>query len=517
MVQIIELRIKAQDYSQDFLPKYLSQKLGIRKSQTFQWKILRRSIDARKAPVRYVLRVQVAIEEKLPPEETFEPILQNVRHAPEVHIIGMGPCGLFAALSAVAQGWKPIIIERGKDIRERRRDLAKLTREGILNPNSNYCFGEGGAGTFSDGKLYTRSLKRGKIEDILKTLVFFGAPKDILIDAHPHIGTNKLPKIIENIRHALEECGAEIHFNQRVSGFRREKGRLTAVQLNGDIWLATQKTLLATGHSARDIFLMLHKENIALEAKALALGLRVEHPQALIDSIQYHCPGERPAPLPPASYSWTRSVDKHSVHSFCMCPGGIMCPAATAEGEVVVNGWSPSKRNGRFANSGIVVQVHPSEISAFENNPLKVMKWQQAIEQKAFLAGGGNVFAPAQRLTDFLQNKYSPTLPACSYLPGVTSTRLGEVFPSFVYKTLREGLKHIGKRMKGYETEEAIVVGVESRTSSPVKIPRDPKHFQHPEVQGLYPCGEGAGYAGGIMSAAIDGWNTAQAACMSVE
>ncbi len=517
MAQIVELRVKAQDYSTEYLQKHISHKLGVSPSKTFQWKILRRSIDARKAPVRYVLRVAVWIDEALPEEESFEPVLKNVTNAPEIHIVGMGPCGLFAALNAIANGWKPIIIERGKDIRERRRDLAKLTREGILNPNSNYCFGEGGAGTFSDGKLYTRSTKRGNIAHILKTLVYFGAPKDILIDAHPHIGTNKLPKIIENIRNTLKDCGAEIHFNQRLTGFRRTGDRLQGIQVNGDMWISTHKVLLATGHSARDIFHLLHKENITITPKSIAVGLRVEHPQELIDSIQYHCQAERPEQLPPASYTWSRSFDQRSVHSFCMCPGGIICPAATADGEVVVNGWSPSKRNGRFANSGIVVQVHPSDIPNSSDSPLMVMDWQREIEEKAFKAGGGNFHAPAQRLTDFLEQKGSQSLPDCSYLPGVRPAPLHDLLPHFISKTLSAGFKHVGKRMKGYITEEALVLGVESRTSSPVKIPRASQSFQHPEVEGLYPCGEGAGYAGGIMSAAIDGWKTAQAACMSVE
>ena len=325
------------------------------------------------------------------------------------------------------------------------------------------------------------------------------------------------PKIIEHIRTSLQACGAEVHFNQQVTGFQRTGDRIRAIQINGDMWIPTQKVLLATGHSARDIFRLLHQEKITLSPKAIALGLRVEHPQELIDSIQYHCQSGRPAQLPPASYTWSRSFDQRSVHSFCMCPGGIICPAATADGEVVVNGWSPSKRNGRFANSGIVVQVLPSDIADSTSSPLKVMDWQRAIEEKAFQAGGGNFHAPAQRLTDFLDQKISQSLTDCSYLPGVRLAPLHDLLPHFISQTLYAGVKHVGKRMKGYITEEALVLGVESRTSSPVKIPRDSQSFQHPEVEGLYPCGEGAGYAGGIMSAAIDGWKTAQAACMSVE
>lgn len=517
MVRTLELRVNPEDHTRESLSKYLPKKLGVHPSRIRDWEVLRRSIDARKRPVRYVLRVQVWIDEASSTPPPFQPRLTDVRNSPEIHIIGMGPCGLFAALGAIAQGWKPILIERGKEIRDRRRDLALLTREGKLNPESNYCFGEGGAGTFSDGKLYTRSTKRGNIEHILQTFVYFGAPPDILVDSHPHIGTNKLPKIIEQMRETLLECGAEIHFNQRLTGFKKKGDTLQGIQLNDHSWISTQKVLLATGHSARDVFRLLDREKISIESKAFALGVRVEHPQDLIDSIQYHCKTSRPGELPPASYHWARTWQDRSIHSFCMCPGGIICPAATAPGEVVVNGWSPSKRNGKFANSGVVVQIQPSDVPNALESPLAYMQWQQSIEEKAFQAGGGNFLAPAQRLTDFLKQKSSSQLPDCSYLPGITSSAVDQLFPPSLRDSLIGAFQSMGKKMKGYLTEEAVVVGVESRTSSPVKIPRDHQTRQHPEVKGLFPCGEGAGYAGGIMSAAIDGWKTAQAACVSVE
>ena len=517
MVDELELRIKPEAYTNDNIPHIISQKKGVSPKRIRHWEILRRSIDARKKPVYYVLKLRVWIDEMAPVEPAFEPKLQSVHQGPELHIIGMGPCGLFAALQAVAQGYKPIIWERGKAVRERRRDLALLTREGKLNPESNYCYGEGGAGTFSDGKLYTRSTKRGSIQEILQTLVYFGAPTDILVDAHPHIGTNKLPKIIENIRNSLLECGAEVHFNSRISNLRRTGQQLEALEVNHRDWVPCEKVILATGHSSRDIFRMLHQAGLSLEPKPIAVGLRIEHPQSLIDQIQYHSSKGRPSNLPPASYSWSRNQGNRGIHSFCMCPGGIICPAATSQEEVVVNGWSPSKRNGKFANSGVVVQITSSDIQPPNSTTLSLMEWQGELEQKAYLAGGGSFFAPAQRITDFLASKSSKDLPDCSYLPGINSASLHELLPPLIYDPLSWALRNIGKRMKGYITQEAVVVGVESRTSSPIKIPRDATTRMHPQLEGLYPCGEGAGYAGGIMSAAMDGWKTAHAACSSVE
>jgi uncharacterized protein len=436
---------------------------------------------------------------------------------------------LFAALKCLECGFKPIILERGKDVRARRRDLAILNKNGEINPESNYCFGEGGAGTYSDGKLYTRSTKRGNVDKVLQMLVHFGADENILYDAHPHIGTNKLPQIITSIRQHIIDCGGEVRFEQKVVDLKIVDRELTAVVTSDNNVVKADAFILATGHSARDIFKLLHDNNILIEAKPFALGVRVEHPQELIDSCQYHfnkIGNERPAFLPPASYSLVQQVNGRGVFSFCMCPGGIIAPAATNYGELVVNGWSPSKRNNPFANSGMVVQVEmqdatavmkqnnwgmPGISSTAKNGELGLMYFQQMIEQKAYIAGGGKFVAPAQRLVDFVEKKVSTSLPDNSYLPGLKSADLSNVLPPFIYGALSEAFKVFGKKMKGrkgtegYFTNEAVVVATESRTSSPIRIPRDEKTLQHPQIKGLYPCGEGAGYAGGIVSAAIDG------------
>lgn len=488
-----------------------ARQLGIRADQVDQVEILRRSIDARKAPVHYQLRLRVWADEPYIRPADEAPIWPNVAHKPPVHIVGLGPAGLFAALQLIQAGYKPVILERGKAVRDRRRDLAKLTREGVVDPDSNYCFGEGGAGTFSDGKLYTRSTKRGDTRRILQLLVHFGATPDILVDAHPHIGTNKLPRIIQSIREHIIACGGEIHFETRVTGFEVKANRLSLVKTQkGDI--PVQALILATGHSARDIFEQLHRAGITIEAKPFALGVRVEHPQPLIDKIQYHLPGARPETLPAASYSLVAQVSDRGVYSFCMCPGGIICPAATATNEVVVNGWSPSKRNSPYANSGMVVEAGPDLWGGQAGDPLRGLRFQAKIEQAAFQAGGGKQVAPAQRLTDFIAGKASTQVPDSSYLPGLAATQLGEVLPPKIFKALQGGFRQFGKKLKGYLTEEAVVVGTESRTSSPVRIPRDRETRMHPQVSGLFPCGEGAGYAGGIMSAAIDGQACALAA-----
>jgi uncharacterized FAD-dependent dehydrogenase len=419
-------------------------------------------------------------------------------------------------LSLLEQGIKPIILERGKDVRARRRDLAALNKEGVVNPESNYCFGEGGAGTYSDGKLYTRSSKRGDINRILNLFVQFGAEEKILYEAHPHIGTNKLPHIITAMREAIVNHGGQFLFNKKVTGFVVEKDNIKAVQTaDGDTIQATS-VILATGHSARDIFQLLHDANILIEAKPFALGVRIEHPQHIIDEVQYHCL-LRDNHLPPASYSLVEQVNGRGVFSFCMCPGGIIAPAATNPGELVVNGWSPSKRNNPFANSGMVVTVEMSDAIKSEelkiksekikvkNSPLALMHFQEMVEQKAFAIGGGNLVAPAQRMIDFSNGVVSTSLPDCSYLPGITSVDMKNVLPDFIHHSLQEGFKAFGKKMKGYYTNEAVVVATESRTSSPVRIPRDSTTLQHPQIKNLYPCGEGAGYAGGIVSAAMDG------------
>lgn len=472
---------------------------------------LRRSIDARKTPVRYQLSLEVWIDEPFLPEPLAPYEGRQVHKAPEVHIAGTGPAGLFAALRLIELGIKPVIFERGRAVRERRRDLARLNREGIVNPDSNYCFGEGGAGTFSDGKLYTRSTKRGDVRRVLELLTHFGADPDILVDAHPHIGTNKLPQVIQAMREQIIACGGEVHFDSRITDIRAQSGELHSIRLGDDSTARTRALILATGHSARDIFAMLHHNGIFIEAKPFALGLRVEHPQALIDGIQYHCGSGRPEGLPAAAYALVQQVQGKGVYSFCMCPGGIICPAATQPDGVVVNGWSPSMRNTGFANSGIVVETALSDFYR-DGEPLSGIAFQQSVEAAAYAAGGGRQVAPAQRLTDFVAGRLSADLPACSYLPGIHSADLRAVLPGFVHSRLAEAFRYFGKSMKGYLSREAVVVGVESRTSSPVRIPRDAESLMHPGASGLFPCGEGAGYAGGIVSAALDGLRCAEAA-----
>ena len=486
------------------IEKKIANTLGVSIGRISKYALLRRSIDARKKPIVYQLKYKVWVDERPETETSFSPVLQKVDNEQEVYIVGLGPAGLFAALKCIALGLKPIVLERGKAVRERRRDLAALNKEGIVNPESNYCFGEGGAGTFSDGKLYTRSTKRGDTLEVLQLFHFFGATEDILIDAHPHIGTNKLPAIIENMRKQIIDCGGEVRFDTKLTDIFVEDNAIKAIEINHSEKIFTNNLILATGHSARDIFELLHHKQIPIEAKAFALGVRVEHPQALIDSIQYKCETRHPN-LPAAAYSLVQQVQNKGVYSFCMCPGGIICPASTEEGIVVVNGWSPSKRDSPFANSGMVMEIALEDFMQKEASPLDGIRFQRAIEAKAFMAGGGKQVAPAQRLVDFVNGRYSNTLPDCSYLPGIHSANMREVLPKMVTSRLQEGFKQFGKNLRGYLTNEAIVVGVESRTSSPVRIPRDKETLMHPNVKGLFPCGEGAGYAGGIMSAAIDG------------
>ena len=492
------------------LKKFAATSLNLSPQKISGLKILKRSIDARGRKVLYRMQVQVFIDEAYAPE-TFTVKYPDIKKGKPVIIIGAGPAGLFAALQCIGIGLKPIIVERGKDVKQRRRDLANINKQGLVNPESNYCLGEGGAGTYSDGKLYTRSTKRGDVNAVLKTFVAHGAPEDILIDARPHIGTNKLPQIITAIKESILNAGGEVHFDAKVAGLLIEFGKIKGVELaNGDKIMA-DAVILATGHSARDIFEMLHRQNILIEAKPFALGVRIEHPQEIIDQAQYHCEHRGPH-LPPSYYSLVEQVENRGVFSFCMCPGGIIAPCSTEENEIVVNGWSPSKRNNPFANSGTVVQINLEDIRGDENNPLRMLRFQQQVEKLAFTAGGGDLVAPGQRMVDFVENRLSKDLPVNSYLPGVKSTELKEVLPQWINERLRKALPVFGKKMKGYYTNEAILVGVESRTSSPVKVPRDKETLQHPQVTGLFPCGEGAGYAGGIISAAIDGINCAIAA-----
>jgi uncharacterized FAD-dependent dehydrogenase len=468
--------------------------------------ILKRSVDARQKSIKINLKVSIFFEGEPFTEETISlPDYKNVENAQEVIIIGAGPAGLFAALQLIELGLKPIVIERGKDVRGRRRDLKALNLEHIVNEDSNYCFGEGGAGTYSDGKLYTRSKKRGDVDRILKLFVAFGASRDILIDAHPHIGTNKLPKIISDMRDKIIEFGGKVLFETRVVDIIIKNNEIQGIRTEKEETISASKIILATGHSARDIFEMLDRKNVFIEAKPFAIGVRAEHPQELIDKIQYSC-DYRGEFLPPAPYSIVKQVGGRGVYSFCMCPGGVIAPCATSPGEVVTNGWSPSKRDQATANSGIVIELKPEDFKPYAKfGALAGMEFQRSIEQQAWQLAGETQKVPAQRMVDFTQNKVSSDIPKTSYVPGTTSVEMGNVFPGFITQILREGFTEFGRSMRGYLTNEAILHAPESRTSSPVRIPRDPETLEHVQIKGLYPCGEGAGYAGGIISAAIDG------------
>lgn len=504
----------ADAFDENKLSQILQKKAG---SQEAGIRIQKRSIDARKKDVKVHVTADVYIREQAPPEIDYVKEYKNVTNARRLVIVGGGPAGMFAALRCLEMGVKPVILERGGEVRERRRDLANINKEHIVNPESNYCFGEGGAGTFSDGKLYTRSKKRGDIKRVLEILVAHGATNEILFEAHPHIGTNKLPKIIQEIRESILQAGGEMHFNTRVDDLIIKDNELKGVILHDGSAVEGEAVILATGHSARDIFELLNAHKVLIEAKPFALGVRIEHPQALIDQIQYNCGSDRGPYLPASAYSLVHQADyegeKRGVFSFCMCPGGFIVPAATSPGEVVVNGMSPSRRDSKFANSGIVVAVDETDFAPYsEAGPLAGLRFQQHIEQHACAMAGNTQTAPAQRMVDFANRNVSSTLPETSYQPGLLSADMYQVLPPQITERLRISFRVFGKKMKGYYTNEAQIVGVESRSSSPVRIPRDEHTLEHVTLGRLYPCGEGAGYAGGIVSAAMDGERCAEAA-----
>lgn len=515
MIQDVTLRLSPQQGSDPTqLLQHAARSLRIRPGQINDYRVIRRSIDARKRDVMLNLLVRVATDaDKSIPLEGVErkyPALS--KDAPVMIVVGAGPAGLFAALRAIELGVRPVLLERGRDVDARRLDIAAISRNGKINPVSNYCFGEGGAGAYSDGKLYTRSKKRGSVEDVLKTFVAHGASEDILIDAHPHIGSDRLPHVIKEMRNSIIEAGGEVRFESKVDDIMLRSGKVCGVRVGKEI-IEADVVVLATGHSARDTFRLLHSRGVEMEAKGIAVGVRLEHPQALIDKIQYHSPNGRGKYLPAAEYNFVTQVDGRGVYSFCMCPGGVVVPAGSEEGELVVNGMSASARAGKHANSGMVVEVHPGDFPEFASDgPLEMLSLQESLEKKFYHAAGDSIVAPGQRMLDFVKGKVSSSLPSSSYAPGVKSADFNDLFPSFIGSRLRRGFEEFGRKSRGFLTNDAMLLGLESRTSSPVRVSRDALSLQSVNTPGLFPAGEGAGYAGGIVSAAIDGRRCAEAA-----
>lgn len=513
MIKEITLRVSPRVAGErKLLEKELAKVAGVAEQDINAWRIVKRSIDARKRIVMVNLTVRIALGEDKTEEQLFQPVdFQPVAaDASTVVIVGAGPAGLFAALKALRLGIRPIVIERGRDVDSRRLDIAAISRERRINPVSNYCYGEGGAGAFSDGKLYTRSKKRGSVDEVLRLFVQHGASPDILIDAHPHIGSDRLPGVIREMRSTIQRCGGEIHFETRMTGLIAKCGRVRGVKTDkGEI--RGDAVVLAIGHSARDTYYALHNDGLKMECKGIAVGVRLEHPQKLIDTLQYHSREGRGKYLPAAEYSYVTQAEGRGVYSFCMCPGGVIVPAGSAEGELVVNGMSASGRSGQRANSGMVVEIRPGDFSEYEKfGELELLRFQEDLEHRFYEASGG-INAPAQRMKDFTDGKISADLPATSYAPGIHPADFNALFPPFISRRLRSGFLDFGRKCPGFLTNDAILVGLESRTSSPVRIPRDKERMEHIELAGLYPAGEGAGYAGGIVSAAIDGMRCVEA------
>lgn len=505
MVRQLQITLNPADLgNEEILRDKICRAAAMRPEELGTYTIDRRSIDARKKP-KFLLQISVYTDQDYPvPPKPVRESFKPVQNAPEVFIVGAGPAGYFAALKCLESGFKPVVIDRGKDAQSRRKDLRAIQQFSIVNPDSNYCFGEGGAGTYSDGKLYTRSKKRGSIQNVLQLLVEHGAHPDILVDAHPHIGSNKLPRIIANIRNTILEFGGQVLFEHRLEGLEIHNSKIRRVITNRGSFPA-DRVILATGHSARDVYRLLLIMNIRIEAKPFALGVRIEHPQPLIDKIQYGA-SPRDVNLPAAAYRLSCTLKERGVFSFCMCPGGLIVPAATAPGEIVVNGMSLSRRDSAYANSGMVVSVAVEDaIRHGYRGPLGCMDYQSSVERSMFESGDGSQKAPAQRLGDFIKAIKSSELPSTSYIPGLLSQRLDQLLPKDIYEHLKRAFAYFGERMPAFITNDAIVVGVESRTSAPIRIPRHPDTLQHPQIEGLFPCGEGAGYAGGIVSAAMDG------------